>query len=118
MDVPYGDHAAGLPASPGRHRRGQAHARRHERSDGSLPGLLGYGAAEALQRGWNAFVFDGPGQHSMLFERGVPFRHNWETVPTPVIDVCALITMATSHPFWPPKIINSCSLVRGGTVPA
>ena len=38
-------------------------------SDGSLPGLLEYGAAEALTRGWNAFLFDGPGQQSMLFER-------------------------------------------------
>jgi dienelactone hydrolase len=55
-------------------------------SDGTLPGLLGYGAAEALQRGWNAFVFDGPGQQSMLFERGVPFRYDWEAVLTPVID--------------------------------
>ena len=55
-------------------------------SDGSLPGLLGYGAAEALSRGWNAFLFDGPGQQSMLFERGVPFRHDWEAVLTPVID--------------------------------
>ena len=34
-------------------------------SDGSLPGLLEYGAAEALSRGWNAFLFDGPGQQSM-----------------------------------------------------
>ena len=55
-------------------------------SDGSLPGLLEYGAAEALARGWNAFVFDGPGQQSMLFERGVPFRYDWEAVLTPVID--------------------------------
>jgi hypothetical protein len=55
-------------------------------SDGSLPGLLGYGGAEALARGWNAFVFDGPGQQSMLFERGVPFRYDWEAVLTPVID--------------------------------
>jgi hypothetical protein len=55
-------------------------------SDGTLPGLLGYGAAEAMARGWNAFVFDGPGQQSMLFERGVPFRHDWEAVLTPVID--------------------------------
>ncbi len=58
-------------------------------SDGSLPGLLGYGAAEALRRGWNAFLFDGPGQQSMLFERGVPFRHDWEAVLTPVIDTLA-----------------------------
>jgi hypothetical protein len=56
-------------------------------SDEALPGLLGNGAAEALARGWNAFVFDGPGQQSMLFERGVPFRYDWEAVLTPVLDV-------------------------------
>ena len=55
-------------------------------SDESLPGLLANGAAEALARDWNAFVFDGPGQQSMLFERGVPFRYDWEAVLTPVID--------------------------------
>ena len=55
-------------------------------SDGSLPGLMGYGGAEALKRGWNALVFDGPGQQSMLFERGVPFRSDSEAVLTPVID--------------------------------
>jgi hypothetical protein len=55
-------------------------------SDGSLPGLMGEGAAEALCRGRNAFVFDGPGQQSMLFERGVPFRYDWEAVLTPVVD--------------------------------
>jgi hypothetical protein len=55
-------------------------------SDGSLPGMLGYGGAEALSRGWNVFLYDGPGQQSMLFERGVPFRYDWEAVLTPVID--------------------------------
>ena len=55
-------------------------------SDGSLPGLLGYGGTEALARGWNVFLYDGPGQQSMLFERGVPFRYDWEAVLTPVID--------------------------------
>jgi hypothetical protein len=30
-------------------------------SDASLPGLLGKGGSEALRRGWNVFVFDGPG---------------------------------------------------------
>jgi hypothetical protein len=59
-------------------------------SDGSLPGLMGYGGAEALKRGWNALVFDGPGQQSMLFERGVPFRSDWEAVLTPVIMVAAV----------------------------
>ena len=55
-------------------------------SDESLPGLFHSGAAEALARRWNVFVFDGPGQQSMLFERGVPFRYDWEAVLTPVID--------------------------------
>ncbi|MGH3151708.1 MAG: alpha/beta hydrolase family protein [Streptosporangiaceae bacterium] len=58
-------------------------------SDGSLPGLLGYGGAEALKRGWNVFLFDGPGQQSMLFDRGISFRHDWEAVLTPVIDCLA-----------------------------
>jgi hypothetical protein len=55
-------------------------------SDGSLAALWSSGAAEALARGWNAFVYDGPGQQSMLFERGVPFRPDWEAVLTPVVD--------------------------------
>ena len=42
-------------------------------------------AAELAARGDAAF--DGPGQQSMLFERGVPFRYDWEAVLTPVIDV-------------------------------
>ena len=55
-------------------------------SDGSRPALISSGAAEALSRGWNVFLYDGPGQQSMLFERGVPFRPDWEAVLTPVVD--------------------------------
>jgi hypothetical protein len=55
-------------------------------SDGPIAGLIASGAAEALARGWNALVYDGPGQQSMLFERDVPFRPDWEAVLTPVID--------------------------------
>jgi dienelactone hydrolase len=77
-------------------------------SDGSLPGLLGYGAAEALQRGWNAFVFDGPGQQSMLFERGVPFRYDWEAVLTPVID--ALV----ERPDVDPSALTGYGISQGG----
>jgi len=58
--------------------------------DGAISGLWSDGAAGALARGWNAFVYDGPGQQSMLFERGVPFRPDWEAVLTPVVD--ALVT--------------------------
>ena len=55
-------------------------------SDGPVTGLWpGLGAA-ALARGYNALVFDGPGQQSMLFERQVPFRPDWEHVITPIVD--------------------------------
>lgn len=55
-------------------------------SDGSLTSLWGECVAGALRRGYHALVFDGPGQQSVLFERGVPFRPDWEKVLTPVLD--------------------------------
>lgn len=55
-------------------------------SDGAISGLWTYAAAGALARGWNAFVYDGPGQQSMLFEQHTYFRPDWEAVLTPVID--------------------------------
>ena len=71
-------------------------------SDSSLPSMLAHGAAEALARGWNAFLFDGPGQQSMLFERNVPFRYDWEAVLTPVID--ALIERPDVDAFGPDRL--------------
>lgn len=56
-------------------------------SDGSIAGLWATIAKGCLARGWNVFVFDGPGQQSMLFERDIPFRHDWEAVLTPVVDL-------------------------------
>lgn len=55
-------------------------------SDGAISDLWVSAAAGALARGWNAFVYDGPGQQSMLFERGTYFRHDWEAVLTPVVN--------------------------------
>jgi dienelactone hydrolase len=40
-----------------------------------------------LERGYNVLVFDGPGQQSMLFERDIPFRPDWEKVITPIVDL-------------------------------
>ncbi|HEX4224283.1 MAG TPA: hypothetical protein VHZ97_18075 [Pseudonocardiaceae bacterium] len=59
-------------------------------SDGSLSGLWGEGVKAGLERGWNVFVFDGPGQQSLLFERGIPFRYDWEQVLTPVVDALVM----------------------------
>ncbi|WP_203710776.1 alpha/beta hydrolase family protein [Asanoa siamensis] len=55
-------------------------------SDGAISGLWSSAAAGAVARGWNAFVYDGPGQQSMLFDRQTSFRPDWEAVLTPVID--------------------------------
>jgi len=55
-------------------------------SDGSHSSMWGDGAHGALARGYNVLFFDGPGQQSLLFERGIPFRHDWEKVITPVVD--------------------------------
>jgi dienelactone hydrolase len=48
--------------------------------------LYAYGGAAALERGYNALIFEGPGQGSMLFQRQVPFRPDWENVITPIVD--------------------------------
>lgn len=55
-------------------------------SDGPISTLWVSGGAGALERGYNVLMFDGPGQQSMLFERKIPFRHDWEAVITPVVD--------------------------------
>ena len=55
-------------------------------SDGPVTALWAGIGAGAVARGYNAVIFDGPGQQSMLFERAVPFRPDWEKVITPVVD--------------------------------
>jgi hypothetical protein len=84
-------------------------------SDGALSGLWATAIRPALDHGWNAFVFDGPGQQSMLFERDIPFRHDWEAVLTPVVDVlverndvdaAALLAYAISQGgYWLPRAL-------------
>lgn len=55
-------------------------------SDGQNVDLFAFGGAAALERGWNALIFEGPGQGSMLFVRKEPFRPDWEAVITPIVD--------------------------------
>jgi hypothetical protein len=100
-------------------------------SDGSLSGLWATAIRPALDRGWNAYVFDGPGQQSLLFERGVPFRPDWEAVLTPVVDVlvdrpdvdaAALLAYAISQGgYWLPRALAFehrfvAGVVDGGVV--
>ena len=46
---------------------------------------LGIGVA-ALQRGYHVLLHDGPGQGRLLIDEGLPLRHDWEKVVTPVVD--------------------------------
>ncbi|SMF68634.1 S9 family peptidase [Streptomyces sp. Amel2xC10] len=55
-------------------------------SDGQNLDMWTYGVAAALDRGWNAVVYDGPGQGQLLFVEEIPFTTRWETVVRPVID--------------------------------
>lgn len=64
-------------------------------SDGSRASLWTTCAA-ALKRGYNVLLFDGPGQQSELFERGVPFRYDWEHVLTPVYDFVSTLDAVDS----------------------
>lgn len=58
-------------------------------SDGSTAALWACCTAPALRRGYDVLMFDGPGQQSELFDRGVGFRPDWEHVLTPVYDFAA-----------------------------
>ncbi|MDN5384451.1 dipeptidyl aminopeptidase [Streptomyces sp. LB8] len=55
-------------------------------SDGPISAAWTFLGAPAVARGYNALLFDGPGQQSMLFERGLTFRPDWENVISPVVD--------------------------------
>lgn len=45
-----------------------------------------YGVSAALDRGWNALVYDGPGQGELLVVQERSFTPRWETVVGPLID--------------------------------
>ncbi|MFJ9847508.1 alpha/beta hydrolase family protein [Kitasatospora sp. NPDC101155] len=87
LRIPYGD--LGLPAHlltpPGRPRRRPTLVLVNG-SDAQSIDLYAFGACAAVERGWNALILEGPGQGSLLFEHGIPFRPDWEHVIRPVID--------------------------------
>ncbi|KJY18043.1 MULTISPECIES: alpha/beta hydrolase family protein [Streptomyces] len=55
-------------------------------SDGQNLDMWTYGVSAALDRGWNALVYDGPGQGQLLFVEEIPFTTRWETVVSPIVD--------------------------------
>ncbi|MGY1670794.1 alpha/beta hydrolase family protein [Geodermatophilus sp. SYSU D00710] len=77
-------------------------------SDGPVTTLWPPLGAGAVNRGYNVLVFDGPGQQSMLFERQVPFRYDWEAVITPVVDYLS------ARPDVDPERITLHGVSQGG----
>ncbi len=55
-------------------------------SDGAVSDMWRWGAAAAVERGWNAITFDGPGQNAALHRQHLCFRVDWEAVITPLVD--------------------------------
>lgn len=55
-------------------------------SDGSVIDMWAQAAAAALRHGYNALIFDGPGQGAALYRQHLYFRPDWEKVVTPVVD--------------------------------
>ena len=58
----------------------------HTGFDGSAEEMHVSGARAAVERGYNALAFDGPGQYGPLHREGLAFRPDWEKVVTPVVD--------------------------------
>ncbi|HOE16295.1 MAG TPA: prolyl oligopeptidase family serine peptidase [Syntrophorhabdaceae bacterium] len=54
--------------------------------DGTKEELYFATAYFAVKRGYNVLLFEGPGQGEMIRIQKLPFRPNWETVITPVVD--------------------------------
>jgi len=54
--------------------------------DGTAEELYYTNAVFALKRGYHCLLFEGPGQGKVIHEQKIPFRHNWETLVTPVVD--------------------------------
>jgi hypothetical protein len=100
-------------------------------SDEAITGMWNQGVEGALERGYNVVMYEGPGQQSMLFERDIPFRPDWEKVLTPVVD--HLLTRADVDPdkltlygvsqagYWVPRALAfehrfAAAIADGGVV--
>ncbi|MCK5849756.1 MAG: alpha/beta fold hydrolase [Kiritimatiellae bacterium] len=58
----------------------------HSGFDGTAEELYFEMAHFAVKRGYNVLLFEGPGQGRVIRIQKLPFRPNWETVVTPVVD--------------------------------
>ncbi len=69
-----------------------------------------YIGREALRRGYNCLIVDGPGQGSTLRLQGLAFRPDWEKVISPVID------WLVARPDSNAKVIGLMGMSMGGAL--
>lgn len=65
--------------------------------DGTKEELYFETAYFAVKRGYNVLLFEGPGQGEVIRIHKLPFRPNWETVVTPVIDYAVTLKEVDSE---------------------
>jgi pimeloyl-ACP methyl ester carboxylesterase len=58
----------------------------HQGFDGTIQELYLNFGKDAVRRGYNCLMFEGPGQGSVIRKQGLPFRYDWEKVVVPVVD--------------------------------
>lgn len=80
----------------------------HSGFDGTAEELYFEIGALAVERGYNCLLFEGPGQGEVIREQKIPFRPNWETVVTPVVD------FAIKQPEVDPERIGLLGISLGG----
>jgi len=59
--------------------------------DGSQEEMLHVSGFAALERGFNVVTFEGPRQPAVVREQGIGFRHDWESVVTPIVNYCEAV---------------------------
>ena len=77
-------------------------------SDSDAADMYLMGGAAALERGYNALAYDGPGQGAALFLQDLYFRPDWEEVVTSVVD------FALGRPEVDPKRIAIMGVSQAG----
>ena len=69
----------------------------HSGFDGTVEELYFEIAHNALKRGFNCLLFEGPGQGEMIRVHKIPFRPDWENVVTPVVDFALKLPVVDSE---------------------
>lgn len=54
--------------------------------DGSMEEMFHMNGLQALERGYNVVLYEGPGQPSVRREQNIGFIYNWEDAVTPIVD--------------------------------